>query len=130
MFTTPQEVKRITGYDVTNELIHIAQSVVESYVGRVEGQVTNGLDKQLLERATAYQSAYMVGDGAKVFEQVNVLQVQQFGLMQTMHDDGYSPYVAKMTAITCRNLSWKKSSQIRVEGMFDHAYQPYDFRRD
>lgn len=118
MFTTIEQVKELTGYDVPQETIIMAQSVIESYVGRVEIDVEEPTDKALLGKATAYQSAYMVNDGAKVFEQAAVVQSAQFGQSITMRSDGVSPWVAPLAVIACQRLSWKRIRSVKTGSLF------------
>jgi hypothetical protein len=119
MFTTIERVKELTNADVTQETIIMAQNIVEAYIGRDEVEVVVANDKALLDKATAYQCAYMVGDEARVFEQAAATQVMQFGNMVTFPMDGVSPWVAPLTVIACKRLSWKRIRSIHTSGIFD-----------
>lgn len=119
MFVTSEEVYRVTGYDVTNEVIIMAQTIVETYIGRIEAQVFDGFDKQLLERATAYQAAYMKEDPTKVFEQISASQVSQFGATITFKaGDETSPWVAPLAKLACQRLSWKRMRSVKVGNIY------------
>lgn len=118
MFTTVEQVSEWTGKAVTQETIIMAQNIIESYIGRVEVDVTDPTDRALLGKAVAYQSAYMSGDEAKVFEQMGAQQIMQFGQMITFGTDGTQPWIAPLAVLTCKRLSWKRIRSIRTGSLF------------
>lgn len=124
MFTTIEQVNDLTGYEVTQETIIMAQSVIESYVGRVEAEVVDPNDRELLSKAAAYQSAYMFGDEAKIFEQAAIVQISQFGQATTFRQDGLSPWIAPLAVLACQRLSWKKMRGVKTGGLFATAPVP------
>lgn len=121
MFTTINEVKELTGYDVSQETIIKAQAIVESYVGRNETEVIKSSDRALMGKACAYQSAYMEGDESKIFEQAAVTQIAQFGQSISMRNDGAAPWVAPLAVIACQRLSWKRMRSVKTGSMWYHA---------
>lgn len=122
MFTTVEGVKDLTGYEVDNATISIAQSIIEAYIGRDESLITDGNDLSLLEKATAYQSAYMVNDKAKVFEQISAQQIMQFGQMMTFKaDEPAAPFVAPLAILACKRLSWKRLRSVKTGSIY---YRP------
>lgn len=119
MFTTVEEVDTLTGYTVENATIHMAQSIVEAYIGKVEVEVSDANDLALLAKATAYQAAYMVNDAARVFEQISAQQIMQFGQMMTFRaDQPESPFVAPLAIMACRKLSWKRLRSVKTGSIF------------
>lgn len=118
MFTTVESTKELTGKDVSQETVIMAQSIVEAYIGKIEIEVTDPTDRALLDKATAYQAAYMHGDEAKVFEQMATIQVMQSGNMVTFDTNSDSPWIAPLAVIVCRRLSWKRIHSIRVGPLF------------
>lgn len=118
MFTTVDEVKELTDYDVDVALIGRAQAIVESYIGRVEVQIENGYDLMLLGRATAYQAAYMKDNADTVFEQVALIQISQLGQAMTLRQDGATPWVAPLTVLTCQRLSWNRMRSVKTGSIF------------
>lgn len=118
MFTTIERVKELTDVDVSQETIIMAQNIIEAFVGRDEIEVTNANDRALLEKATAYQCAYMNGDAAKVFEQVAAVQVMQFGNMVTFTQDGNSPWIAPLAVIACKRLSWRGMRSVKTGSIY------------
>lgn len=113
MFCTVDDVKRITGYVVTNTGLAMAQTIVEVYIGRVEQEVDGMRDKSLLGRAVAYQAAYMRDNAEMIFEQVAASQVGQNDSLTTFKaGDFTAPWVAPMAVMACRGLSWKQSRSV------------------
>lgn len=119
MFTTIEEVKELTGAEVTQETIIMAQNIIEAFIGRDEIEVANAYDRALLAKATAYQSAYMFGDEARVFEQAAAIQVMQFGNMVSFAQNGVSPWIAPLAVIACTKLSWKRMRSIKTGSIYN-----------
>lgn len=131
MFTTIEHVKEVTGYDVTNESIIMAQHLIESYTGRVEADIEVATDMELLGKAVAYQCAYMHEDPAKTFEQVSATQVMQFGQMITFRqNDDAAPFIAPLAVIACKRLSWKGIRSIRTGPLLPRSSERVDWKRD
>lgn len=124
MFTTIEEVDELTGDDVDQEIIVMAQAIIESYIGRVEAEITNANDLMLLGRATAYQAVYLKGDYNVVFHQIKAQQIMQYGNMITFTDDGASPFIAPLAVIACKRLSWNKMRSVRTGGIFSGPHRP------
>lgn len=124
MFTTIDRVKEITGYDVTQETVIMAQHIVETFIGRIEVDVTDQEDLSLLDRAAAYQAAYMFTDPIKVFEQMSVQSISQFGAsVQFKYGDDSSPFVAPLAAMSCKRLSWRRPRSLVTGRMFGGMYK-------
>lgn len=121
MFTTIEEVKTLTGKDVTQETIIMAQNIVEAFVGRDEIEVNNANDRALLSKATAYQAAYMHEDEAKVFEQMGATQIMQFGQMVTFDSKSASPWMAPLAVMACKRVSWRGMRSLKVGGLFTNG---------
>jgi len=77
MFATTTQVKTITGKIVNAGLVERAQYAIEAYVGKFEADVPDVNDKEILKRAVAYQSAYMLNNEDIVFEQMAVSTTMQ-----------------------------------------------------
>lgn len=122
MFTTTEQVMELTGYEVTNATVSMAQNIIEAYIGRDEVNITDGNDLSLLEKATAYQAAYMVNQKDLVFEQVSAQQIMQFGQMMTFKaDEPAAPFVAPLAILACKRLSWKRLRSVKTGSIF---YRP------
>jgi hypothetical protein len=120
MFATVDAVKRITDYDVTLEQIERAQYIIEGYIGKAEVEVIDPIDLLLLERATAYQAAYMANDAIKIYEQMSVSQIAQFGASLTFKSgDTVSPWVAPLAIMSCKRLSWNRIRSIKTGTIYD-----------
>lgn len=118
MFTTIEKTTELTGKEVTQETIIMAQNIIEAYIGRDEIDVIDPTDRALLNKAVAYQAAYMFGDEARTFEQMNAVQVMQYGQMITFNNDGASPWVAPLAVLACKRLSWHRIRSIRTGALF------------
>lgn len=119
MFVSKEQTLAITGYDVDSTLLFHAQSIIEAYVGKSEGEIDDAADLSQLAKATAYQAAYMKNDGARIFEQMAVSQIGQFGqLLSFRQGDTHSPFVAPLAAMACKNLSWRRARAINTGSQF------------
>lgn len=131
MFTTTDSVLSLTGYEVRLTDINMAQAIIESYVGKVEAEVYDANDLMLLDRATAYQAAYMVKNKELVFEQMSAQQIMQFGQMVTFKQDDAAPFIAPLAILACKRLSWKRIRSIRTGRIFDNGpVQTNSWERD
>ena len=119
MFATINEVKTITGKIVKADLVERAQYVIEAYVGKLEDEVTNVKDLEILKRAVAYQTAYMLNNEDIVFEQMAVSTTLQNDASTTFKPgDTVSPFIAPMSVIICNKLSFMKSRSITTGKIF------------
>ena len=119
MFTTINDVKTITGKIVKADLVERAQYIVEAYVGKIESEVTSEKDIEILRRAVAYQSAYMLNNEDVVFEQMAVSTTMQNDASTTFKQgDKVSPFIAPMVVIVCNTLSFIKSRSITTGKIF------------
>lgn len=114
MFATPEYVKDVTGYTVTAEGVTIAQTVIESYIGRPEQDISNPRDFEILKKATAYQAAYAYDNYGKVFQQVAMKQVTQNGGIVTFKNGDETPFIAPLAVLACKHLSWKRSRNLSI----------------
>lgn len=131
MFVTAERVHQLTRFEVDLADIHIAQGVIETYIGRNEATVTDADDLAALERATAYQAAYMKNDDNNVFEQASVLSLTQDNAsVDYRANDWTSPFVAPLAVMALRHLSWKKSRSIHTGGTELKRRRFLDWKRD
>jgi hypothetical protein len=115
MFATTTQVKTITGKIVNAGLVERAQYAIEAYVGKFEADITDTSDLEILKRATAYQSAYMLNNEDIVFEQMAVSTTGQLDAYTTFKPgDRVSPFIAPMAVMVCSKLSFVKSRSIKT----------------
>jgi hypothetical protein len=115
MFANTTQVKTITGKTVNAGLIERAQYAIEAYVGKFEADVTDTNDLEILKRAVAYQSAYMLNNEDIVFEQMAVSTTMQNDASTTFKPgDRVSPFIAPMAVMVCSKLSFVKSRSIKT----------------
>jgi hypothetical protein len=125
MFTTTTQVKTITGKIVTAALIERAQYVIEAYLGRFESEVTDTKDLEILKRAVAYQSAYMLNNEDIVFEQMAVSTTTQNDASTTFKQgDELSPFIAPLAVMMCSKLSFAKSRSIKTGKVISKLIEP------
>lgn len=117
MFTTPEYVEAITGYDVTPEQVTIAQGLIETFVGRVEAVITDANDRAILGNAVAYQAAYMRDNPAVVFEQAAVTAMSSGDMATSFDVARNSPWFSPLAVEACRMLSWKRSRSVKTGPM-------------
>lgn len=119
MFTSVEQTKALTGYDVTLDLVNQAQSVLETFLGKVEAEIDDAYDLAILGRATAYQAAYMKNNADRVYEQIAIRSVAQSDGGAVMDLDMHAPFLAPMAAFAMRSLSWKRSRSITTGPIFE-----------
>jgi predicted homoserine dehydrogenase-like protein len=117
MFTTVEQVKSLTGYDVSLEQITRAQGILESFLGKVEVEIESAYDLAVMARACAYQTAYMANDVEKVFEQVAIKQILQADGGVTLDNNRHAPWIAPLAHIAMSALTWKRSRSVRTGPM-------------
>lgn len=118
MFINPQEVKDLTGKDVTSQDIIRAQAVVEAFVGRNESEVSGADDFALMAKAVAFQAVYMLENYDRVYQQAALKQFAQIDGQMTMNTDMAAPFIAPLAVLTVRNLTWRRSRSVKTGSMF------------
>lgn len=117
MLTTTAQTKELTGKTVDDAMIRMAQGIIESYIGRVEAEVTDANDEAILGYAVAYQAAYIVDTPPLAFEQVGVRTHGQNESMMVFDTARYAPFLAPLAYMACRNLSWRRSRSVKTGAM-------------
>lgn len=113
MFATPEVVRNVTDKVVDASLVKRAQYVIETYIGKFESEISNTKDLSILERATAYQAAYMLNNEDMVYEQMSASTVGQNEAYTTFkQNDNASPWVAPLAVMICNKLSFMRSRNV------------------
>lgn len=118
MFTSVEETKKLTGYDVSLDELYRAQSILESYIGKVEAEIEAPNDLSILGKATAYQAAYMHDNYDRIFEQMAVTRIAQSDGGVAPDTAMIAPFIAPLAVLATRSLSWKRSRAVRTGSMF------------
>jgi len=118
MFTSVAATKQITGKDVDLALLNRAQSLIEIYVNRVEANVDNANDIQLLGKATAYQAAYMLENESMVYEQIALTSQGTTDSRVDYDQKMLSPWISPLAIIACKALSFKRARGIKTGKIF------------
>ena len=123
MFTTTQEVKDITGKIVDSALVQRAQYAIEAYANKFESEISDAKDLEILKRATAYQSAYMLNNEDIVFEQMSVQTTGQSDSYTSFRSgDSSAPFIAPMAVMACQSLSFLKARSIYTGRIYTPKY--------
>lgn len=118
MFTTINNVKEYTGYDVDLPLIKRAQAIIEIFVGKDEIDVDNPSDLLVLDKMTAYQAAYMLENEDLVYKQIASISVNLSGSSQNFDISKNAPYIAPLAVLAASGLSFKKPRSIKTGKIF------------
>jgi len=118
MFTTVNNVKEYTNADVTLDLIKRAQAVIEIFVGKDEIDIANPSDLLVLDKMTAYQSAYMLENEDVVYKQIASNSVGSGDSIQNYNTAMSAPFIAPLAVMAARGLSFKKPRSIRTGKIF------------
>lgn len=118
MFTTVNNVKEYTDADVTLDLIKRAQAVIEIFIGKDEIDIDSPSDLLLLDKMTAYQSAYMFENEAVVYTQIASNSVGAGDSAQNFNTAMSAPFIAPLAVMAARGLSFKKPRSIKTGKIF------------
>lgn len=118
MFTTINDVKLYTGYDVNNALVARAQAIIEIFIGRDEIDIQDVNDLAILNKMTAYQSAYMLENEDIVFKQVALSSQSQTDSNVTYDKAMNAPYIAPLAVLAASGLSFNKSRSYKTGRIF------------
>lgn len=132
MFTSVAHTKQITGKDVDLALLNRAQSIIEAFIGKVEANIEDANDLQLLGKATAYQAAYMQENEAIVYEQIALTSGGQTDSRTDFDQDMFAPFIAPLAVLALKSLSFKRSRSVQTGKMFqisDKYLAKYLWRR-
>jgi hypothetical protein len=128
MFTTVNNVKEYTNADVTLDLVKRAQAVIEIFVGKDEIDVNNPSDLLILDKMTAFQSAYMLENEDVIYKQIASNSVGSGDSAQNYNTEMSAPFIAPLSVMAARGLSFNKPRSIKTGKIFQFpAY--LDWRR-
>ena len=101
-------------------LAHIrrAQSIIEIFIGKDEIDIENPSDLLILNKMTAYQSAYMVDNEDTIYNQVAVTSQGQTDFLIAFDGKMSAPWMAPLAVIASRGLSFKKPRSIKTGKIF------------
>lgn len=101
-------------------LIKRAQSIIEVFIGKDEIDIDNPSDLIILDKMTAYQTAYMLDNEDSVFNQVAVTSQGQTDFIINFNSSMHSPWIAPLAVIASKGLSFKKPRSIKTGKIFQH----------
>ncbi len=118
MFSTINSVKEYTGYDVTLDLIKRAQGIIEIFIGKDEIDIDSPSDLLLLDKMTAYQTAYMLENEDLVFKQIASPSLNLNGSIQSFDTKMMAPFMAPLAVIASNGLSFHKTRSYKTGKIF------------
>lgn len=130
MFTTKEAVQEITGIEVTPDVLSLAHIMVEAWVGRMEGDVTEGRDVALLGRATAFQAVYIRDSLDVILEQAAVKSITLSESTTAFDLDMFAPYMSPWAILSCKGLSWMSTRSVHTGPVFDQTRYQREWERD
>jgi len=129
MFTDRETASSLTNREITSDLLFRAQSIIETYVGKVDVEVLDSRDRTWLGRATAYQAAYMMDNEDIVYEQIAAKTTGQNDSLISFKDgDNASPWIAPLAVMACKRLTFMNSRSITT-GKVSQRRKLYSWRR-
>lgn len=114
MFITEREIQTQTGVTVTRASVNLAQMMIETYAGKVEEEIVNGVDRTLMSQAVMFQAVYMEERPLDVMTQAAVLSKTQGENSTKFNSDMFSPFLSPWSIKALSGLSWKKSRSIKT----------------
>ena len=118
MFTTVNRVLELTNETVDLALVKRAQAIVEIYIGKAEIDIENPNDLILLDKITAYQAAYMLGNEDIVYKHIASLSVSTGDSVQNYDTKMNAPWIAPLAVLAAQKLSFKKPRSIKTGKIF------------
>lgn len=114
MFTTREAVFERTGVEVDQTTLATAQLMIESYIGKSEGDVTDAGDIALLGNAVIFQSVYINGQTLDIMEQVALKSTTIGETSTAMNTDMMAPFLSPWSVMLCRNLTWMGTRSVHT----------------
>jgi hypothetical protein len=129
MLSTVNSVKEYTGIEASLELIKRAQGIIEIYIGKDEIDIDNPSDLILLDKMTAYQTAYMQENETLVFKQIALNSSSGGDSNVTFDTKLGAPFIAPLAALAAKGLSFNKSRSYRTGKIFQRLH-PSSWRNE
>lgn len=130
MFTTKEAIRELTGVDIAPETLPIAQMMVEAWIGKGDGEVTEGSDRAILGRAVTFQSIYIDKMHLDMLEQAAAKSVTMGESKTTFDTELMAPYMSPWAIMTCKRLSWMSTRSVHTGPVFDKTRYQREWERD
>lgn len=114
MFITEREIQTQTGVVVTRQTVNLAQMMIETYVGKVEEDISDGGDKALMAQAVMFQAIYMEEKPLDVLTKAAVLSNTQGENSSKFDTELFSPFMSPWAIKGLSRLSWNKTRSIHT----------------
>lgn len=114
MFITREEITARSGKTVTQANLLLAHTMIETWVGKDEAEITNGADKAILAKATMFQAIYLGENPDTVLLQAGMERLSQNESVINFDKNLFSPYMSPWAVVATKKLSWLGSRSVRT----------------
>jgi len=128
MFTTVDEVQNLTGYAVDGSVLNLANTLVEIYVGRVDEDVTDASDREILGNAVALQAIYIKDNPDDILMQAAIKSSTRSDSIIAFHWEQFSPFMSPWAVKACQRLSWFRSRSVTTGPVFSGPVEGWAYR--
>lgn len=128
MFITKEEVTARSGKTVTQENLLLAHTMIETWVGKDEAEVTNGADKAVLARATMFQAIYLGENPDTVLLQAGMESLSQNESSVKFDRNMFSPFMSPWAVVACKKVSWLGSRSVKTGAFVNNYAQDWKYR--
>lgn len=118
MLITATEIKNRTGYEIPSTVVSVAQMMIESYVGRVEEDVSEPNDIAIMGNAVAFQAIYIAENVEDSFMQSHIKSLTQGEVTTAFVWEKFAPFMSPWASKSCEKLSWMRSRSINTGPVF------------
>lgn len=119
MFISREEVQSRSGIPVTQDILILAQTMIEAYIGREESEVTEASDQSTLAKATMFQALYIRENTDIVLEQAAVKSLSQNESVIEFNAELFAPFMSPWAVAACKRLSWMGTRTVHTGPIFD-----------
>lgn len=121
MFISKEEVQARSGKVVDGETLTLAQTMIETWVGKDDAEVTKGSDRAVLAKATMFQVIYLAENPDTVLVQAGVKQLSQNESNIKFDTDMFSPFMSPWAVVACKKLSWFGTRSVKTGPMSSYS---------
>lgn len=114
MFITKEEVVSRAGRTVEGSTLALAQTMIETWIGKDEAEVSDGGDRAVLAKATMFQAIYLNENPDTVLEQAGVVQLSQNESVITFNTELFAPFMSPWAVMACKKLSWMGTRSVHT----------------
>jgi|SRR6478735_11048522 len=118
MFISRDEIKSRSGKDISQDTLALANSMIETYIGKDEAEVEDSSDLAVLAKATMFQAIYIDGND-EVLEQAAITAITSNSSTITFASGAMAPHMSPWAVRACKSLSWYGTRSVKVGKILD-----------